>query len=118
MPRPAPAEIIFMKVSCLVWELTAIPAPRAVLSRNRFVPILLKTAYPAAFWTASLAVGSSLYRSCSVLAAILRVLSRFWSGESPAFATPAAIRITARLEAIILSFIGPLLITHDHFTFE
>jgi high affinity sulfate transporter 1 len=31
-----------MKVSCLVLELTAMPAPRAVLSSNRFVPMLLK----------------------------------------------------------------------------
>jgi hypothetical protein len=38
-----------MKVSCLVLELTAIPAPRAVLSSNRFVPMLLKTAYPVDF---------------------------------------------------------------------
>jgi hypothetical protein len=30
-------------------ELIAIPAPRAVLKRNRFVPMLLKTAYPADF---------------------------------------------------------------------
>ena len=37
-------EIIFMKVSCLLLELTATPEPRAVLTSRRFVPMLLKTA--------------------------------------------------------------------------
>src|SRR5205807_5432843 len=36
MPRPAPAEAIFMKVSCLVLLLTASPEPRAVLNNNTF----------------------------------------------------------------------------------
>src|SRR5437773_4459432 len=102
-----------MKVSLFVFELTATPAPRAVLIRNRFAPILLKTAYPADFLIASRDSGWSLYRSSSVAVAILRVFSRFSSGESPAFAKPPAIKITARLEAMILSLIGPSLVTAD-----
>ena len=51
-PMPAPTEIIFMKVSRLVFELTARPEPWAVLRCNTFTPRLLKTAYPADFWIA------------------------------------------------------------------
>src|SRR5882762_11178723 len=99
-----------MKVSCFVLELTATPAPRAVLNRNRFVPILLKTAYPAAFRISSLDAGWSLYKSSRVEAAILRVLSLFLSGESLALAKPPVTRINAKTEATSLNFINAFLV--------
>src|SRR6266481_558196 len=83
MPRPAPAEAIFMKVSCLVLLLTASPEPRAVLNSKTFTP-MLKTAYPAAFWIAAWEVGSSLYKSCKASAAILRDFFLFFSLSSSA----------------------------------
>src|SRR3981189_1701133 len=95
-----------MKVSCFVLELTDTPAPPAVLNRNRFVPILLKTAYPAAFRISSLDVGWSLYKSSRVEAAILRVLSLFLSGESLALAKPPATRTNAKTEATSLNLIN------------
>jgi hypothetical protein len=41
MPTPAPAETIFIKVSCLVVLLTASPEPRAVLNNSTFTPMSL-----------------------------------------------------------------------------
>src|ERR1700756_881154 len=95
-----------MKVSCLVLESTATPAPRAVLRRNRFVPILLKTAYPAAFRISSLDVGWSLYKSSSVDAAILRVLSLFLLGESLAIARHPLNNVTTRTDTIVLTLMN------------
>ena len=59
-----------MKVSCLVLELMAMPAPRAVVNSRMFVPVLLNTAYPADVRTAVFAAGCNLYKSCSVCVAI------------------------------------------------
>src|SRR4029077_1519468 len=92
-----------MKVSWLVFELTAIPDPRAVLTRSRLAPMLSNTAYPTDFWISSLDDGSSLYRSSKGCAAILRVFSRCSSGVSLATARPPANKTMARLEAIILN---------------
>src|SRR5215469_15320286 len=86
-----------MKVSCLLWLFMAIPAPRAVLNRSKFVPMLLKTAYPAAFWMACFDVGCSLFNSSRVCAAILRDFSLFFSLSSPAFAAIAANSPTMRI---------------------
>jgi hypothetical protein len=94
-----------MKVSCLVLLLTASPEPRAVLNSNTFTPMLSKTAYPAAFWIAAWAVGSSLYKSCKASAAILRVFCLFFSlSSSPPYA-PTVNKATARIEAMILNLI-------------
>src|ERR1700722_16801568 len=95
-----------MKVSCLLLVSTARPEPRAVLNTKRFVPKLSKTAYPADFWIAALDAGFSLYRSCRVLAAIFRLLSRFLSGESLALAKLTASSVIARTVAIFLILIG------------
>jgi len=45
--RPAPADIIFMKVSCLVLVVTAIPPPRAVL--NKHPPKLMNVRFSLSF---------------------------------------------------------------------
>src|SRR6476659_7782855 len=108
MPTPAPAEAIFMKVSCLTLLLTASPEPRAVLKSNTFTPMLSKTAYPAAFWITAWEVGSSLYKSCKASAAILRVFCLFSSlSSAPPYAMADSI-VNARVHAINLSFMSVL----------
>ena len=49
-----------MNVSFLVALLTATPFPLPEPANKIFTPVLLKTAYPAAFATAALALGSAL----------------------------------------------------------